>query len=190
MFDSAKGLGLGIVALGKNASQSRLKLSPVGLDEIVCTVPVVPYIPSILQGREWAFHKPHMLARPPVRVRGASSIDIAFLEREIFDQRTYLQQGVQVKPGSTVIDVGANIGFFTLQASQLAGNQGRVIRCQYATLSAVLHMPFIETQVPRCSCEPDSHTYAVLAQNVKGFQTWSSQHGELIFWGFAAAPSP
>ena len=32
-----------------------------------------------------------------------------------------------VRPGSTVIDVGANVGFFTLLAARLAGNDGRVV---------------------------------------------------------------
>ena len=67
-----------------------------------------------------------MVGRPPVL--GASAIDVAFLEHEIFTQQTYLQNGVRVRPGDTVLDVGANIGFFTLQASQLAGPRGRVIR--------------------------------------------------------------
>ena len=67
-----------------------------------------------------------MIGRPPVL--GASAIDVAFLEHEIFTRQTYLQNGVRIRPGDTVLDVGANIGFFTLQASQLAGPRGHVIR--------------------------------------------------------------
>ena len=33
----------------------------------------------------------------------------------------------QLKPGMTFIDVGANIGYFTVLASRLVGPEGRVI---------------------------------------------------------------
>ncbi|HEV2170738.1 MAG TPA: FkbM family methyltransferase [Candidatus Binatus sp.] len=38
----------------------------------------------------------------------------------------------RLRPGMTFIDVGANVGFFTLQAAQLVGNSGRVISIEPA----------------------------------------------------------
>lgn len=74
---------------------------------------------------------------------GASAIDVAFLQHEIFVQQTYLQHGVRIRPGDTVLDVGANIGFFTLQAAELAGPRGRVIRCGQVTcrMSSIVRHP-------------------------------------------------
>lgn len=36
--------------------------------------------------------------------------DVAFLSREVFEERAYTQHGVTVRPGDKVIDIGANIG--------------------------------------------------------------------------------
>ncbi len=49
----------------------------------------------------------------------------AFYETVI--RRDYLQDGVELQPGQTVIDIGANIGGFTLVAAQVVGDSGRVI---------------------------------------------------------------
>lgn len=38
----------------------------------------------------------------------------------------YLSSGQTIAPGSTVIDVGANIGCFTMVAAKLVGPTGRV----------------------------------------------------------------
>ncbi len=37
-----------------------------------------------------------------------------FLYNEIFVQKTYTKHGVQIKPGDTIIDAGANIGMFAM----------------------------------------------------------------------------
>ena len=39
--------------------------------------------------------------------------------REHFVERQYLQHGVELRPGDTVIDVGAHIGMFTLCAAEV-----------------------------------------------------------------------
>ncbi|HEX8559091.1 MAG TPA: amino acid adenylation domain-containing protein, partial [Pyrinomonadaceae bacterium] len=41
-----------------------------------------------------------------------------YLYEEIFEERVYLKHGVRLAPGACVFDVGANIGMFTLFASQ------------------------------------------------------------------------
>jgi FkbM family methyltransferase len=49
----------------------------------------------------------------------------------------------RVRPGSTVFDVGANVGFFTLLASKLAGDSGRV----YAFEPLPRNLEFLERHV-------------------------------------------
>jgi|GEM_PF-937530 len=41
-----------------------------------------------------------------------------FVYKEIFEDRTYVKHGISLREGDTVFDVGANIGLFTLFASQ------------------------------------------------------------------------
>ncbi|HSS49446.1 MAG TPA: FkbM family methyltransferase, partial [Thermoanaerobaculia bacterium] len=43
-----------------------------------------------------------------------------FLFREIFEERTYLRHGIQLRDGACVLDVGASIGLFSLLAARLA----------------------------------------------------------------------
>ncbi len=45
-----------------------------------------------------------------------------FVYREIFDEQTYLQGGITLNEGSTIMDVGANIGMFTLFAARECKN--------------------------------------------------------------------
>jgi FkbM family methyltransferase len=42
-------------------------------------------------------------------------------------RRDYLRHGVQLRPGDTVVDIGANIGAFSVLAASIVGPQGRVI---------------------------------------------------------------
>jgi FkbM family methyltransferase len=46
---------------------------------------------------------------------------------ETLIRNSYLSQGQQLRPGDTVIDIGANIGCFSVLASRLVGPTGRVI---------------------------------------------------------------
>ncbi len=45
-----------------------------------------------------------------------SDLQASLLYREVFYQQTYLRYGLELPPGATVIDVGANIGAFSLYA--------------------------------------------------------------------------
>jgi FkbM family methyltransferase len=47
--------------------------------------------------------------------------------RDCWVSRSYLSDGAEILPGNTVVDIGANIGCFTLFASQRVGPTGRVI---------------------------------------------------------------
>lgn len=62
---------------------------------------------------------------------------------EVFLRGDYLQLGQELRPGDTVLDIGANIGCFALQAAQHVGPTGRVI-----------------------AVEPERDTYAALEQNI------------------------
>ena len=52
-----------------------------------------------------------------------SQEDVAFLYKEIFKEGAYTQHGVNICCGDTVIDVGANLGLFSIWASRLVGRQ-------------------------------------------------------------------
>jgi FkbM family methyltransferase len=47
--------------------------------------------------------------------------------RDCWVSRGYLSNGAEILPGNTVVDIGANIGCFTLFASRRVGSTGRVI---------------------------------------------------------------
>ncbi len=49
--------------------------------------------------------------------------DLQFLHNEVYVKRTYLQHGIRLEPGDTVLDVGANIGFFAMQAAEVSTSQ-------------------------------------------------------------------
>ena len=54
-----------------------------------------------------------------LRVAQQNKNETDYLYREIFERRCYLQHGVSIERGDWVVDVGANIGLFSLQAAQL-----------------------------------------------------------------------
>ncbi|MEV0469647.1 FkbM family methyltransferase [Streptomyces prunicolor] len=52
-----------------------------------------------------------------VRVAGFNRSETDFLHREIFAENAYFRHGITLPPGAVVVDVGANIGMFTLCAA-------------------------------------------------------------------------
>lgn len=93
----------------------------------------------------------HLLRRAYViRTRDQLAIEIrpergdryAFYETLI--KNSYLIQGQRLSPGDTVIDIGANIGCFSVLAASLVGSSGRVI-----------------------SVEPERATFESLRRNVR-----------------------
>jgi len=50
-----------------------------------------------------------------------------FTAWETFARNVYFSQNQYLRPGHTVVDVGANIGCFTLLAARLVGPEGRVV---------------------------------------------------------------
>lgn len=68
----------------------------------------------------------------------------SFTLYENFIRRDYLRNGITLKKGDTVVDIGANIGAFAILASSIVGLTGRVI-----------------------AIEPAKETFARLEENVK-----------------------
>lgn len=85
----------------------------------------------------------------------ASKYDVSFLYREIFEEQLYLQQGVRLEQGDTVVDVGGNIGFFALFAAQQVGPSGQVV-----------------------SAEPIPTLHEKLSYNIKSHQMWCAAQGQ------------
>ena len=70
------------------------------------------------------------LQRNGVSIAYVSKPDVAFLYREIEEKDCYLQHGISLPRGGTVIDVGANIGVFAAHAARKVSSKGRVIACE------------------------------------------------------------
>jgi len=45
-----------------------------------------------------------------------------FMYKEIFEEQNYLQYGIDIKPGDCILDVGANIGMFTLFVNHICSD--------------------------------------------------------------------
>ena len=83
------------------------------------------------------------LTRNPTRMKTINGITYELDLREVIDSSLYFTSTYEVKidrlfekhvkPGSTVIDIGANIGLHTLRAAQLTGETGRVIAIEPST---------------------------------------------------------
>ncbi|MFJ9949623.1 FkbM family methyltransferase [Kitasatospora sp. NPDC091207] len=52
-----------------------------------------------------------------IRVAGLNRSETDFLHREIFTDNAYFRHGITLPAGAVVVDVGANIGMFTLRAA-------------------------------------------------------------------------
>jgi len=84
----------------------------------------------------------------------ASKYDVSFLYREIFEEQVYLQHGIRLEQGDTVLDVGGNIGLFCVFAAQQVGPSGQVV-----------------------SAEPIPTLHEKLSYNIKSHRIWCAAQG-------------
>jgi FkbM family methyltransferase len=83
------------------------------------------------------------LNRNPIRTKTINGITYELDLREVIDSSLYFTSTYEVKidqlfekyvkPGSTVIDIGANIGLHTLRSALLTGDKGKVIAIEPST---------------------------------------------------------
>jgi FkbM family methyltransferase len=81
--------------------------------------------------------------RNPIRTKTINGITYELDLREVIDSSLYFTSTYEVKidqlfekyvkPGSTVIDIGANIGLHTLRSALLTGDKGKVIAIEPST---------------------------------------------------------
>ncbi|MEU1176773.1 FkbM family methyltransferase [Streptomyces sp. NPDC005820] len=90
-----------------------------------------------------------------LRVAGLNRGETDFLHREIFTENAYFRHGIALPPGAVVVDVGANIGMFTLYAARHSP-RARVIAvepvaelAEAVRLNAELHG--VDATVLRCA---------------------------------------
>jgi len=96
---------------------------------------------DLWRGRE---HEPYVLQhRNGIRI-GVTSHANWYVFSEVFFRQLYTESGQKLLPGNTIIDIGANIGCFSLLAARKVGPSGRVF-----------------------AIEPDPETYQQLVENIK-----------------------
>ncbi len=72
----------------------------------------------ILEGRRLQNRNSGLLALPNgLKIRCQSVAEANYFYKSIFEDRSYLQHGVTIRPGMTIFDVGANIGLFSAFAA-------------------------------------------------------------------------
>jgi len=74
------------------------------------------------QQNEVAYHDSEQIYRLPngMQVAHINKYETEYLYNEIFVDQCYLKKGITIQDGDTIIDIGANIGMFSMFANQVA----------------------------------------------------------------------
>lgn len=87
-------------------------------------------------------------------VQHISKQDLQFLFEEVFEQNCYLRHGVQLQRGDVVLDIGSNIGMFSMASAAAVGPEGLVF-----------------------SAEPLPQLHKAQSQNIETHRQWCKQRG-------------
>lgn len=78
--------------------------------------------------------EPHCLEMPngmKIRHMGSNE-EIMMVYNEHFVEKQYVQHGIELKKGDTVVDVGAHVGLFSIFVAKAVGPKGRVLAVEPA----------------------------------------------------------
>ncbi|MFJ8234014.1 FkbM family methyltransferase [Streptomyces sp. NPDC094448] len=111
-----------------------------------------------------------------------------FLYREIFTERCYLRNGIELRPGDVVFDIGANIGMFTLFAHQecpgVAVHAFEPAPLPFAALRANVLRHGVPGRVDQCAVSDEAGvrrmTFYPDATLMSGFHTDAESRRELL----------
>jgi hypothetical protein len=126
--------------------------------------------------------------RPACPCRYTSTpAEVMFLYEEVYSQQQYLQHGVTLKPGDTVMDVGGNIGLFAMLAAEVTDSVQAptplvhtvVVSCR-STDAHLVPCQVVGSLGCVVSLEPAPHTAAALAANLEHHSQWCAQHGKEV----------
>src|ERR1700733_2138014 len=101
-----------------------------------------------------------VILRNGITIHAPYNSNILDLTREIFIVAEYMRHGLAIKPGDTVIDIGANIGVFTLYAANQSRDEGRV----YAFEAHPDNIAFVRQNVEANHFKHVTVTHAAVSQ--------------------------
>lgn len=87
--------------------------------------------------------------------------ELALLQDECLLSDSYLQGGLQLKPGDSVLDVGANIGLFSCRAAEVGPvcpSQGNLCTCVHPAC-CYLGCGVVVQACSCCTCDVSSHAH-------------------------------
>ncbi|KAI8471997.1 MAG: S-adenosyl-L-methionine-dependent methyltransferase [Monoraphidium minutum] len=78
--------------------------------------------------------EPHSLKMPNGMMikHNGSNEEIMMVYNEHFEERQYVQNGIELREGDTVVDVGAHVGLFSIFCMRAVGASGRVLAVEPA----------------------------------------------------------
>ena len=117
------------------------------------------------------------------RVAGINPHETRYLYDEIFVQQVYLRDGIVLRPGATVLDVGANIGMFSLFVNAV---------CPDATIHAFEPVPSVADLLRRNVAEfgVPATVHAVGLSRAAGEVSFTYYPGYSMMSGHAAYADP